>query len=129
MAKVLLVEGEEIMLRALEFRLRKDGHDIYKCSDGREAINMLNKQKVDIVITDIMMPFVSGLEIVNYIKKNINTSLPVIVISSVGLEASIFQALELGADDFMIKPFNPNELSIRVKKLLNIKTGNVTFSV
>jgi len=129
MAKILLIENEEIMLRALEFRLRKDGHDIYKCSDGREALSIINREKLDIVITDIMMPFVSGLEVLNYVKKNIDSRLPVIVITSVGLESMILEALELGADDFMIKPFNPNELSIRVKKLLNPKTTNASLPV
>jgi DNA-binding response OmpR family regulator len=125
MARILLVEDEEIMLRALEFRLRKDGHDIHKCSDGREALNIINREKLDIVITDIMMPFVSGLEVLNYVKKNIDPNFPVIVITSVGLESTILEALELGADDFMIKPFNPNELSIRVKKLLNPKNASL----
>ena len=119
MAKVLVIEDEELMIKALEFRLKKDGYEVYLARDGSQGIEMLNSSTYDLVITDIMMPFVSGLEVVNYIKSHpIMKDTPVIVLSSIGLERVVTEAFELGAEDFMTKPFNLGELVVRVKKFV-----------
>jgi len=119
MAKVLIIEDEELMIKALEFRLKKDGYEVELARDGRQGIEKLDNNTYDLVITDIMMPFVSGLEVVSYIKKNVLMShTPVIVLSSIGLERVVMEAFELGVDDFMTKPFNLGELVIRVKKFV-----------
>lgn len=115
--KLLIIEDEDLMLKALEFRLKKDGYQVFAAKDGATAIQLLQEHSFDLVLTDIMLPFVSGLEIVSRVKSDIflkNT--PVIVLSAVGLEKIILEAFELGADDFVTKPFNLNELTIRVKK-------------
>ncbi|MGV3508056.1 MAG: response regulator transcription factor [Sphingobacteriaceae bacterium] len=119
MAKVLVIEDEELMIKALEFRLKKDGYEVYLARDGSQGIEMLNSSTYDLVITDIMMPFVSGLEVVSYIKSHpIMKDTPVIVLSSIGLERVVTEAFELGAEDFMTKPFNLGELVVRVKKFV-----------
>ena len=116
-SKILVIEDEELMLKALEFRLRKDGYEIYTAKDGSVALQMINDNKFDLIISDIMLPFVGGLEIVSKIKTNPETKdTPVIVLSAVGLENVVMEAFQLGADDFITKPFNLSELSIRVRK-------------
>ncbi|MEJ6982317.1 response regulator [Pedobacter sp. P351] len=120
MAKVLVIEDDELMIKALEFRLKKDGYDVYLARDGAEGIEMLSKTLYDLVITDIMMPFVSGLEVVSHIKNNpVIKNTPVIVLSSIGLERVLLEAFELGGDDFIIKPFNLSELVSRVRKFVS----------
>ena len=120
MAKVLVIEDDELMIKALEFRLKKDGYDVYLARDGAQGIEMLSKTLYDLVITDIMMPFVSGLEVVSHIKNDpVIKNTPVIVLSSIGLERVLIEAFELGGDDFIVKPFNLSELVSRVRKFIN----------
>lgn len=117
--QVLIADDETLMLKALEFRLTKSGYSALTACDGQKAIEIINSNTPDLIITDIMMPFVSGLEIVNSVKKDERfRHIPVIVLSAAGLENTVLEAFRLGADDFLTKPFSPNELSIRVKKLL-----------
>lgn len=114
--KILIAEDEPIMLRTLELRLKKDGHIVIAVPDGRQALQHINESNVDLVITDIMMPYASGLEIVGEVKKNLLRKIPVIVLSAMGQENVVVEAFNLGADDYITKPFSPNELSMRVKR-------------
>ena len=118
--KILVVEDDELMLKALEFRLKKDGYIIERATDGRDAISKITAGEYDLIITDIMLPFNNGLEIVNHVKTKLGRKMPVIVLSAVGLENVVLEAFELGADDYITKPFSPTELSIRVKKLIKV---------
>ena len=121
MPNILIIEDEELMLKTLEFRLKKDGYKVLSAQDGKLGMELFESQPVDLVITDIMLPFISGLEIVSRIKSNpVTKAIPVLILSGVGLEKTVLEAFELGADDFITKPFNLSELSIRVKK--HIKT-------
>ena len=116
-SKILIIEDEVLMLKALEFRLRKDGYDVYTATDGAQAIELIDSQSFDLILTDIMLPFVGGLEIVSKVKGNPATKdTPVIMLSAVGLENTVLEAFQLGADDFITKPFNLSELTIRVRK-------------
>lgn len=117
--RILLVEDDELMLKALEFRLKKDGYQIFRSVDGRDALSRISEEEFDLIITDVMLPYNNGLEIVNYAKK-LARKVPVIVLSAVGLENVVLEAFELGADDYITKPFSPTELSIRVRKLLKV---------
>ncbi|HXI00910.1 MAG TPA: response regulator transcription factor [Sphingobacteriaceae bacterium] len=119
--KILVVEDEELMLKALQFRLGKEGYDVFIAKDGMQALKLISETQFDLVITDIMLPFVGGLEIVNKIKSDPETKdTPVIVLSAVGLEKTVMEAFQLGANDFITKPFNLSELSIRVRKNLRV---------
>ena len=123
MPKILLVEDEELMLKALQFRLRKDGYEVETAKDGIQALELIKETHFDLVITDIMLPFVGGLEIVSKIKSNPESKdTPVIVLSAVGLEKTVMEAFHLGANDFITKPFNLSELSIRVRKNIRVST-------
>jgi DNA-binding response OmpR family regulator len=116
--KVLICEDDEMVLKMVEFRLRKEGYEIHLASDGKEALEKVKSVQPDIIITDIMMPYLTGLEIVHRIRKEMALRTPIIIVSSIGLEKTVLEAFQLGADDFITKPFSPNELSVRVKKLL-----------
>jgi two-component system, OmpR family, response regulator VicR len=114
--KILVAEDEIIMLKTIELRLKKDGHDVIACKDGKEAMTSVESRLPDLVITDIMMPFFSGLEIIAAVKNNAEKKIPIIILSSMGQENVVLEAFKLGADDFITKPFSPNELSVRVLK-------------
>lgn len=119
MKRILIVEDEGLILKALEFRLKRDGYDVIKAADGREGIRMIETEEFQLLITDMMLPFNNGLEVVNKAKEIKGKTFPVIVLSNVGLENVVLEAFKLGADDYITKPFSPAELSIRVKRLLN----------
>lgn len=114
--KILVAEDEPIMLKTIALRLRKDGHEVITTDNGREAMEQIDQQKPDLIITDIMMPYSSGLEIVGKVK-SASVKVPVIVLSAMGQENVVLEAFNLGADDYITKPFSPNELSMRVKRL------------
>ncbi|HEV7330358.1 MAG TPA: response regulator [Flavisolibacter sp.] len=115
--KILVAEDEPIMLKTISLRLKKDGHDVMTTDNGREALSMIDEHSPDLIITDIMMPYASGLEIVGTVKQQ-EKKIPVIVLSAMGQENVVLEAFNLGADDFIAKPFSPNELSMRVKRLM-----------
>ncbi len=116
--KVLICEDDEMVLKMVEFKLQKEGYTVHLASDGKEALAKVQSVKPDIIITDIMMPYLTGLEIVHQVRKEMGLETPIIIVSSIGLEKTVLEAFQLGADDFITKPFSPNELSVRVKKLL-----------
>lgn len=118
MKSILLVEDEELILRALEFRLKRDGYDVLKASNGRDGLEMIESKQFDLLITDMILPFNSGMEVVSRVKEKKGKQFPVIVLSNVGLENTVLEAFKLGADDYITKPFSPAELSIRVKRLI-----------
>ena len=115
--KILIVEDDVLMVKILEFILKKEGYQVTSCKDGLTAIEKIPVLIPDLIITDIMLPFRSGLEIIGFTKENYE-NIPVIVVSSLGEEeGTVIEAFNLGADDFVSKPFNPNELLLRVKRL------------
>lgn len=115
--KILVAEDEPILLKTIEMRLKKDGHQVIATANGRDALEVLDQQEVDLVITDIMMPYSSGLEVVGKVKQG-EKKIPVIVLSSMGQENVVLEAFKLGADDFITKPFSPNELSMRIRRFV-----------
>lgn len=115
--KILVAEDEPIMLKTIELRLKKDGYEVIAVSDGREALKQIRENTPDLLITDIMMPYSSGLELVGAVKQELASPIPVIILSAMGQEDVVVKAFKLGADDFLNKPFSPNELSLRVKRL------------
>jgi DNA-binding response OmpR family regulator len=114
---VLIAEDDLMILKTLEFRLKKDGYSTTVVENGQTAIDYLKANTPDLVITDLMMPFVSGMELLYYMKQNL-PDIPVIILSAAGQEHTVTEAFTLGADDFITKPFSPSELSLRVKRLL-----------
>lgn len=117
-SKIVLAEDNSTLSLLLKFRLEKEGYDLLMAEDGKEAISLIEDHRPDLILTDIMMPFVSGLEVISHVRNKLNTDTPVIVFSSAGQEEMVLKAFNLGANDFMGKPFSPNELVLRVKRLL-----------
>jgi len=116
--KILISDDEKIMLKIIELRLKKDGHEVIVTSNGKEAIEQIKLHDPDMIIADIMMPFTSGLEIVSMVKQNhLHRKVPIIILSAMGQENVVLEAFNLGADDYITKPFSPNEFSMRVKRL------------
>lgn len=116
---ILIAEDEALVLKMLSYRLKKEGYTVLTAVDGRQALEYLRTNTPDLVITDLMMPYHNGLEILEYVKKSISARTPVIVLSASGQEQTILKAFSLGADDFALKPFSPNELVSRVRKHLS----------
>jgi len=117
--KILIAEDEPVMLKAIQTRLVNDGYEVIVTTDGREALQVLETFQPDLIITDILMPYTSGLELIGVVKSNPFKKIPIIVLSAFGQETTVLEAFDLGADDFLTKPFNPAELTMRVKRLLN----------
>jgi two-component system response regulator VicR len=114
--KILIAEDDVLMTKILEFILKKEGYQVTSCKDGLSAIEKIPVLIPDLIITDIMLPFRSGLEIIGYSKETFE-NIPIIVVSALGEEeGTVIEAFNLGADDFVSKPFNPNELLLRVKR-------------
>ncbi len=116
--KILICEDEEIMLTALEFRLRRQGFEVVRAEDGQLALDRLQSEKPDLVVADIMMPHVTGLELVTHIRETLQSDTPIIIISALEQEEVVLEAFRLGATDFITKPFRPNELILRIKRIV-----------
>ena len=117
--KILLCDDDEALVSMVRFKLGRDQlGEVFVVNDGKQAIQLLKDTIFDLIITDIHMPFYSGLEIVTYVRKELNRNTPIIILSAEGLENTVLQSFEIGANDFLTKPFSPAELSIRVKRLL-----------
>lgn len=122
--KILVVEDSSttrgLITAAVEFI---DGLEIFESKNGFEALKLLPHHHFNLIITDINMPDINGLELVSFIKKNQNYKhIPLIIITTEGSERDKEKGLSLGADEYMVKPFNPEELQRLVKKYL--KVGN-----
>lgn len=115
--KVLVVDDEEMAIKMVEMQLKSDKYDVITSLDGREAIELIKLEQPDLVISDIMMPFMSGLELLELIKAE-NKKIPVILISALDDVEVVQTAIGMGADDFIIKPVNMNELSLRIHRVL-----------
>ena len=118
MKKILIIEDDLLISSLVQFRLKKDGYETVLVKDGNEGIEAIDSENPDLIITDVMMPFRSGIEIIHHAKK-VLPDVPIIVLSSLGEEEEVvLEAFNLGVVDFIPKPFNPNELAIRVKRVL-----------
>lgn len=116
---ILIAEDDELILKTIEYKLIKEGYSVICTRNGKDAIETIKNSDIDLIITDIMMPFASGTEILAAMK-TLNKKIPVIMLSSMGQEEVVLEAFDLGASDFMVKPFSPNELLLRIKKLSNL---------
>ncbi|MET0760205.1 MAG: response regulator [Flavobacterium sp.] len=116
MKKIVLIEDDNLIISILDFLLKKEGFEIHVARDGNDGIEKIIAIQPNLIITDIMMPYKSGLEITAFAKKNY-PSIPVIIVSALGKEnQTVIEAFKLGVDDFVAKPFNPIELILRVKR-------------
>ena len=118
-SKILIVDDEEDILTLLEYNLEKAGFKVISADDGPEAIELAKKEKPALIILDIMLPSMEGTEVCKAIKRDDATShIPIIMLTAKGEEVDRIVGLELGADDYITKPFSPRELVLRVKAVL-----------
>ncbi len=114
--KILIVDDEASIRRILETRFKMLGYDTATAADGEEALDIFNKFAPDILVLDIMMPKMDGYGVTKEIRKQSDT--PIIILTALGDVAERITGLELGADDYVVKPFSPKELEARVKSIL-----------
>lgn len=117
--KVLVVDDEQNILELLEFNLKKEGYDVLRADTGEMAVTILGKTRPDIVLLDQMLPGIDGLNVLKKIRSDDTLArMPVIMVTARSEEIDKIIGLELGADDYITKPFSMRELSARVKALL-----------
>lgn len=117
MLKLLLIEDDPSVLQDYSIALKKAGYDTIEVQNGMEAWDVLEKEHIDLVITDIMMPVMDGYEFVRLLRET-NSMIPVLMITAKGDFSSKNRGFSLGADDYMVKPVNLGEMVLRVKALL-----------
>ncbi len=119
-ATILVVDDNEMNRDMLSRRLKRQNYEVVMAEDGEMALEMLQTHTVDLVLLDIMMPKLSGYDVLEQIKKNPRTQhLPVIMISAVDDLDSVVKCVEMGAEDYLFKPFNPVLLKARVSASLD----------
>lgn len=117
--KILVVEDDLNIKQLVVFKLKNSGFTVATAGNGVEALEFLKANSVDLIITDVMMPLMTGKELIIALKQNPATkAIPTIMLTSRTLEKEVVEGLTLGADDYIKKPFSPQELLARVKLVL-----------
>ncbi len=117
--KILVVEDEPDIRELLRYSLAEEGFVVEEAGDGAEALDRITRRAPDLVVLDLMMPRMSGLELCRRLRASADTAaLPVMVVTAKGAEVDRILGLEMGADDYVVKPFSPREVVARVKGLL-----------
>jgi DNA-binding response OmpR family regulator len=127
--KILIAEDDALLLKALGFYLDKQGYDLSLVVDGRDAIDRIRKNSYDLIITDINMPFSNGMEIISVVRNELKLKTPIMVLTSMGLENTEIEAFQIGADEFVSKPFSPQDLGVKIEEILNGVSKNVPHVV
>ena len=127
MAKILVCDDDKEIVEAIEIYLTQDGHQVLEAYDGIEAVEILKKESVDLLIMDIMMPRMDGIRATLKIREKHN--IPIIILSAKSEDVDKILGLNIGADDYITKPFNPLELVARVKSHLRryMQLGSTTI--
>jgi phosphate regulon transcriptional regulator PhoB len=118
-ARILVIEDDKDIVELVRYNLEKEGYQVTACSDGATGLAQVRKSPPDLLVLDLMLPKLSGLEICKEIRRDERLGrLPILILTARGDEADRVVGLELGADDYVTKPFSPRELVARVKALL-----------
>lgn len=119
MAVILVVDDEEPIQELLKFNLEKEGYQVITADDGPEALKTIEEKHPDLVVLDVMLPGMNGLEVCKQLRMNLKFGdLPVIMLTAKGEEIDKVLGLEIGADDYITKPFSPRELLARIRARL-----------
>jgi two-component system response regulator VicR len=116
MGKILVVDDEKAINEIIQYNLEGEGYEITSAYDGQECLDLFNNEKFDLIILDIMMPKIDGLSVLKEIRRS--SQIPVIMLTAKQEEVDKVLGLELGADDYVVKPFSIRELTARVKAIL-----------
>lgn len=120
--KILAVDDEQPILELLRYNLEKDGFRVITCGNGEDAVRMCRNEKPDLVLLDLMLPGIGGLDVCRKLKESSATSdIPVIMLTAKTEDSDIVLGLELGADDYVTKPFSPKVVMARVRTVLRRK--------
>lgn len=120
--KILVVEDDPNIVKLLRYTLEKENFSVRSSRSGEEALKIIKEELPDLILLDVMLPGVDGFEVCKTLKKNPNlASIPVVMLTAKGEEVDRVVGLELGADDYVTKPFSPRELALRVKAVLKRK--------
>lgn len=117
--KILVCEDNPIALKTIAYTLVKSGYEVVQAVDGGRGIEILENEEVDLVITDINMPYTKGLELVRYANTKMEQKIPVIIISGITLEETKDHAKELGAVGYLTKPFDPDVMVNMIRSIEN----------
>ena len=117
---ILIVDDEEDVLELVQYNLERSGYHVATATSGEQALTQSKKKIPDLIILDLMLPGIDGLEVCKQLKSDVKTeSIPIIMLTAKGEEADIVTGLELGADDYVTKPFSPKVLVARIRRLLH----------
>jgi len=123
-AKILLVEDEESLAKGLEYNLSEEGYRVDIAKDGKQAIEMFDKNNYDVVVLDIMLPYKNGFEVAEHIRDK-NPQMPILMLTARTSVDDRVKGLEIGADDYITKPFHLKELLLRIEGMLRRKSWYV----
>jgi len=119
MAHILVAEDERDIRELISFTLKFAGHEITQAANGEEAVQLAKEKLPDLVMTDVRMPKMTGYEVCKAVKSDDTTKhIPVVILSAKGQDEEIDQGRDAGADDYLLKPFAPDDLSRRVAEIL-----------
>lgn len=120
MGRTILVAEDQHHIRSLiEYKLKNTGYTVVTVEDGAAALKYAQEMKPDLILLDVMMPLMTGFEVLAALKQNAETKdIPILMVTAQSNEDEVLKGLELGADDYITKPFSPNELAARVKTVL-----------
>ena len=119
MSKILIVDDEKDIVELISYNLEKEGFSIFKACDGEAALHIIKTQKPDLVVLDLMLPKMNGLDVCRNVRRNADTAaLPIIMLTAKSDEIDKVTGLEVGADDYVTKPFSVKELIARVRSIL-----------
>ena len=113
--RILIVDDDRLILKSLSHLLEEEGYTVFTAADGMKALDFIEKEDLDLIISDIMMPNLSGISLITLLEKNLASKVPVILISALDQSPAILNALGLSSNDCFVKPINYQELVKRVK--------------
>ncbi len=124
--KIFVVEDEEDILELLGYNLKREGYSVTTATDGDDALRAIPRKMPDLVLLDLMLPGTDGLEVCRQLKKNLETdAIPIIMVTAKGEESDIVTGLELGADDYITKPFSIKILIARIRSVLRRRKDKI----
>jgi len=123
-ARILIIEDDRAIVEMLEYNLQEAGYETISSLNGRDGVRLAGKERPDLIILDIMLPIIDGFEVCRMLKNNQAIAhIPVIILSAKSQETDKIVGLELGADDYVTKPFSPRELIARIRAILRRGQG------
>ena len=116
MAKILVVDDEQVLIKGIKFNLEREGYQVESGCDGEQAVELAREGSFDLILMDLMMPKIDGYEVCRKIRAKSNV--PVILVTARGEDFERIMGLDIGADDYIVKPFSPSEVMARVRAVM-----------